>query len=225
MSLSILDRLTPDSNLERTWVSNPVALQLRADAPLHMPEGEHPNLTSTRCEAVVEEVANLQEEDPSDARDGSRPCPDPGSGLRRKQAKRTLHLLEDRVGRSRPVGSPPPIRFLNVLGGPGGDDDRELRLCHRRSRSSRSAARTVSPRSASAIDSSSSRSSSGDTSNVSVSSSAITVTCAPSGRLTPSSGTMAPARTRAEKTFTLIVYSSGPQGSRGVVRAGPIREP
>jgi hypothetical protein len=91
----------------------------------------------------------------------------------------------------------------------GPDDESEAPGGHRRSRSSRSAARTVSPRSTPAIASSNSRSSSAVVSNLSASLSAITVTVVPSGNVTPSSGTMAPPRTRAVKTCMDTVYLPG----------------
>ena len=128
--------------------------------------------------------------------------------LERDEPNRSLELLPNRVWRLCSIDTPPDLEPANLLCSAIADLDGQG-FSHSRLRISRSSASAVifSPRSHCAIDSRRTAFSSGVTSNRSSSSSAMRVTCAPSG--SSPSKTTCPSTTLPEVIFIWRFYSSG----------------
>src|SRR6266571_3453885 len=186
-----------------------------------MPEREDFDRLPSRGNPVEEKVTNAWQQDTPDAREPNVGSWQADARLPRDQIQGPCEFFRQSLRAALPVLAPPATGRLDLSGRPGPEDNGQTRPGHRRSRSRRSSARTVSPRSTPAIASSSSLSSSAVASKFWSSPSAMTVTLDPSGRVTPSSGMIAPPRTRPENTCMGIVYSSGTENIPRAVRRGP----
>jgi hypothetical protein len=134
-----------------------------------VPERQDVNLLPREHQPVVEEVADPRQEESSHITQPFASSWRSDTRLPGDQVKRASKVFGERVRAGLPVLTPSIVGLFDLLGGLLPDDERQVPGRHRRKRSSRSAARTVSPRSTPAIASSNFRSSSGVVSKASVS--------------------------------------------------------
>ena len=205
ISAEALDLLLARETYRCRPILRPVRLERRGGAPSGVPEGDDLYLTQAGGHTVVHVVADTREVNATQS-GGPTGCRHSTRGLIGNDGQSGGKIVSQRTGCRGSVGCPPGGGSLHLTRRAARDNDRKGRHVQPERRRSSSAAEMTSPRSASAIDSASSASWAAVSSKGASRSSAMTVTRDPSGRSTPSSGTIAPPLTKAVKTCMDIVY-------------------